>query len=123
MVEALARDTAAEESLFMRNMRALIKYSYYPCSHYCDDDGVWEELQKTVCGFLVSQKDLLLEAPGSSLISEEKQLTEDLLTAFINLSIDTDKLLIEARREREALKTELAQSKSAKKEKRQALTI
>ena len=121
-MEALAQDTT-EEFIFMRNIRALIKYSYYPCPHDCDDDSMWEELQKTVCEFLVSQKDLLLEAPGSSLINEEKQLTEDLLTAFINLSIDTDKLLMEARREREALKIELAQSKSANKKKRQALTI
>jgi len=116
MVEALPQYTS-EESLFMRNMRALIKYSYHPCSHFCDDDGVWEELQKTVCGFLMSQKGLLLEAPVSSLISEERQLAEDLLTAFINLSINTEKLLMEAGREREALKTELAQSKSAKKKK------
>jgi len=103
------------ESLFVGNMRALIEYSYSPC---CDrDDGVWEELQKAVCRFLVSQKGWLLEMPGSGLVGGEEQLTKDLLTMFINLSIDTDKLRMEAERKCETLKTELAQSKSAKKKK------
>ncbi|PUU73420.1 hypothetical protein B9Z19DRAFT_1163088 [Tuber borchii] len=109
------------ESLFVRNMRTLIEYSYSPHC-YGLGDGVWEELQKAVCRFLVSQKGWLLEKPGSGLVGEDSQLTKDLLTMFINLSIDTDKLRMEAERKCEALKTELAQSKSAKKKKRQALT-
>ena len=111
------------ESCFVRNMRTLIEYSYRPCCRGSGNDGVWEELQKAVCRFLVSMKGWLLEVPGSSLVGEEEQLTKDLLTMFINLSIDTDKLRMEAERKCEALETEIAESKSAKKKKRQALTV
>jgi len=113
MVEA--RDDSGG-SLFVRNMRTLIEYSYRPCCHD-SGDGVWEELQKAVCRFLVSQKGWLLEVPGSGLIGEEEKLTKDLLTMFINLSIDTDQLRMEAERKCEALKTEIAESKPAKKKK------
>jgi len=137
MVEAQG---TTEESLFAENMRGLVQYSYHPC---CTDGhggnlDVWEDLQYVVCGFLVSQRGWLLEAPGSNLISDQEELAKDLLTAFINLSIDTEKLRIEAERkyaidteklrieaERkyEALKTMIAQRESLKKRKRQALTI
>jgi len=111
----------SEELIFVKNIRELIRYSYHPCcqdsgslggwdeSHRADD-GVWEDLQKAVCGFLASRKGWLLLVPGSSLIDEEEQLTKDLVTTFINLSIDTDKLRMEAERKYEALKTEIAQS-------------
>jgi len=113
MVEAQS-DSA--ERLFVRNMRTLIGYSYSICCYGSDDDA-WEELQKAVCRFLVSQKGWLLEMPGSGLVGEDEQLAKDLLTMFISLSIDTDKLRMEAERKCEALKTELTQSKSAKKKK------
>ena len=118
MVEA---QVASEEYLFLENMRALIDYSYNPCCHDSDssggperweesqraDSGVWEELQKLVCGYLVSRKGWLLEAPGSSLIDEEEQLTKDLLTIFIKLSINTDKVSMDVERQCEASEPEI----------------
>ena len=112
-----------EESLFAETMCGLAQYSYHPCCTDGSNLDVWEELQKVVCGFLVSQKGWLLEMSGSYLIGNQEELAKDLLTAFINLSIDTDKLRMEAERKYEALRKEITQSKSAKKRKRQALTI
>jgi len=117
-----ARKTT-KESIFVENMRTLIAYSYNPCYHLSGNDDVWEELQGTVSEFLVVQKSWLLKEAVSGLICEEEQLTKDILIGLVDLLIDTDKLRMKAEREREALKTELAQSKSAKKKRRQALTI
>ena len=117
-----ARDTI-KESIFVENMRTLIAYSYNPCYHLSGNDDVWEELQETVSEFLVVQKSWLLKEAVSGLIFEEEQLTKDIMIGLVDLLIDADKLRMKAEREREALKTELAQSKSAKKKKRQALTI
>ncbi|PUU73421.1 hypothetical protein B9Z19DRAFT_1196919 [Tuber borchii] len=113
MVEAKG-DSA--EPLFVRSMRTLIGYSYSICCHGSNDDA-WEELQKAVCRFLVSRGGWLLEVPGSGLVGEDSQLTKDLLIMFINLSIDTDKLRMEAERKCEALKTELAQASQRRRRK------
>jgi len=77
----------SEELIFVKNIRELIKYSYHPCCQNSGSPGVWEDLQKAVCGFLASRKGWLLKVPGSSLIDEEEQLTKDLVTALINLSL------------------------------------
>jgi len=165
-----AQDTT-KESIFMKNMHVLIQFSYNPCCS--GNDGVWVELQKTVSGFLASNKGWLLRAPCSDLISGEGQLAKDVLATVTNLLVMADQCLIdkdkiiadtnerlidknkaisetnrslvgkdkiiadtkrtcmEAEGKCEALKTELAQFKSAqektkkkkKKKKRQALTI
>ena len=117
-----ARDTA-KESVFVENMRTLIQFSYDPCCN--GSDGVWEVLQKTVCGFLVSQRGWLLEAPGSDLICEEEQFAKDLLAEAINLLIDTDKLRVAAENNSEAIRLAAAipGNRPGRKKKRQALTI
>jgi len=117
-----ARDTA-KESVFVENMRTLIQFSYDPCCN--GSDGVWEELQKTVCGFLVSQRGWLLEAPGSDLICEEEQFAKDLLAEAINLLIDTDKRRVAAENSSEAIRLAVAitGNRPGRKKKRQALTI
>ncbi|PUU76322.1 hypothetical protein B9Z19DRAFT_985329, partial [Tuber borchii] len=117
-----ARDTA-KESMFVENMRTLIRFLYDPCCN--GSDGVWEELQKAVCGFLVSQRGWLLEAPGSDLICEEEQFAKDLLAEAINLLIDTDKLRVAAENSSEAMRlaTAIPGNRSGRKKKRQALII
>ncbi|KAG0130007.1 hypothetical protein HOY82DRAFT_540403 [Tuber indicum] len=93
-----------KESVFSENMRALILYSYYPCCS--GNDPVWEELQKTVSGFLASKKGWILEAPGSDLISGQEKLLKDLLTSTIKLVIDADERLAAAEKQVGDLKLE-----------------
>ncbi|KAG0641299.1 hypothetical protein HOY80DRAFT_1039565 [Tuber brumale] len=91
-----AQDTI-KEPVFLENMRALILYSYYPCCP--GNDPVWEELQKTVSGFLASRKGWVLEAPGSDLISGQEKLVKDLLVRTIKLIIDADERLAAAEKQ------------------------
>jgi hypothetical protein len=93
-----------KESIFVENMRALIRYSYNPCCS--GSKGAWEELQKTVSRFLVSKKDWILKEPGSGLIDGEEKLAKDLLAGAINLLIDSDKFLVAAEKQIEDLKLE-----------------
>ena len=116
-----AEDTATE-SIFVKNMRTLIEYSYNPCCDYAGDNDVWKELQKTVWEFSIKQNSWFLGEPGSDLICEDKRLTKDILAGLINLLNDTDNLRIQAEGERLDLKAELAR-KSGLKKKRQALII
>jgi len=117
-----ARDTA-KESVFVENMRTLIRFSYDPCCN--GSDGVWEELQKTVCGFLVAQRGWLLKPPGSDLICEEEQFARDLVAEAINLLIDTDKIRLAAGNSSEALRpaTGNTGNRPGRKKKRQVLEI
>ena len=117
-----ARDTA-KESVFVENMRSLIRFSYDPCCN--GNDGIWGELQKTVCGFLVSQRGWLVKPPGSDLICEEEQFAKDLLAEAISLLIDTDKIRTAAQNGVEALRLEIAipANRPGRKKKRQALEI
>jgi len=87
-----AQDTT-KESIFIENMHALIQFSYNPCCS--GNDGVWMELQKTVSGFLASNKGWLLRAPCSDLISGERQLAKDVLAAVANLLVTADQCLID----------------------------
>ena len=134
-----AQDTT-KESIFVKNMCALIRFTYTPCCN--DNDNVWKELQKTVSEFLISKKGWL-EAPGPDLFNREDQLAKDLFAATINLLIITDQCLtdkdkiiadtnerlidkdkiladtsrscMQAQRRCEVLETEIAQLKSPKK--------
>ncbi|PUU73422.1 hypothetical protein B9Z19DRAFT_1163090 [Tuber borchii] len=136
-----AQDTT-KESIFVKNMCGLIKFTYTPCCN--GNDNVWKELQKTVSEFLISKKGWL-EEPGPDLSNTEEQLAKDLFAAAINLLIITDQCLIDkdkiiadtnerlidkdkiladtsnscmqAQRKCEALKTEVAQLKKKAKKK------
>jgi len=97
-----AQDTT-KESIFIENMRSLTRFSYNPCCS--GNDGVWMELQKTVSGFLASNKGWLLRAPCSNLISGEGQLAKDVLAVVTNnLAMsdqclkDKDKIIVDTNR-------------------------
>ncbi|RPA97018.1 hypothetical protein L873DRAFT_1166119 [Choiromyces venosus 120613-1] len=86
------------ESIFVENMRALIRYTYNPCCP--STNSTWDELQKCVSGFLVAQKGWMLEVPASQLIDGEDKLAKDLLAGAI-------KLLVEVEEKMEALSLEV----------------